>query len=118
VRYAQPGIRGLVFAAGLTGPVLLVASFAVRYGLGFDAPWYVLELAAVGYVPFVGVVLAVGWLAAAGQLVAVAAGRYAPYPRVGERPPLGPVRRTVRTVVLALRGPVTPGPRSRTVGGR
>jgi hypothetical protein len=104
VRYASPGLRGLVFALGLSGPALLLASFGVRYGLGLDAPWYVLELAAIGYVPFVGVALTVAWLAATQQLGALVIGRYAPYPRAGERPRLGPIRRAVRAVVLAAAG--------------
>ena len=33
------------------GPAYLVWSFATHYGLGWDAPWYVLELFAVGYAP-------------------------------------------------------------------
>ena len=79
-------------------PVLLLWSFAFRFGLGLDTPWYLAELAAIGYVPFVAVVVALAWLAVAAQLLALATGRYAPYPR----PPSG--RRAgrsgaVRTVV-------------------
>ena len=35
-----------MLAAGFLGPLLLLGSFAVRYGLGLDAPWYLAELAA------------------------------------------------------------------------
>jgi hypothetical protein len=101
-----PGRRwtraGLV-AAGYVGPALIVGSFAFRYGLGWDAPWYILELRALGYVPFAVVLVSVPWLAAAGQVAALAAGRYAPYPDVSERPRLGPGRRVLRRVVLGLR---------------
>jgi hypothetical protein len=81
----------------------VLGSFAFRYGLGWDAPWYLLELRALGYVPFMVVVLCVPWLAGAGQLAALAAGRYAPYPEAGDRPQLGPARRLVRRLVLGSR---------------
>ena len=38
-----------------------------------------------------------------GQLAAVAARRYAPYPEAHERGPRGPIRELVRTIVLAVR---------------
>jgi hypothetical protein len=95
--------RAAVLAAGLLGPAVLVGSFATRYDLGWDAPWYLLELSAVGYLPFAVLPVAVAWLAGAGQLTALAAGRYAPYPSVAERPPRGPIREAVRHVVLAIR---------------
>ena len=72
--------RGAVLVAGLAGPAILLGSFAFRFDLGFDAPWYVLELVAIGYVPLPSVAIGLAWLAAAGQLTAIAAGRYAPYP--------------------------------------
>jgi hypothetical protein len=96
--------RAAVLAAGFLGPLLLGASFALRYHLGLDTPWYLAELTAVGYVKLPAVVIAVGWLAAAGQMTALAAGRYAPYPSARERPPRGPLRETVRRVVLTVRG--------------
>src|SRR5919197_6393161 len=95
--------RAAVLAAGLLGPAVLVGSFATRYDLGWGAPWYLLELSAVGYLPFAVLPVAVAWLAGAGQLTALAAGRYAPYPSVAERPPRGPIREAVRHVVLAIR---------------
>jgi hypothetical protein len=89
--------------AGLGGPTLLVWEFAGRFGLGFDAPWYLLQLAAVGRVPFSALALCVVWAAAAAQLAVLAGGRYAPYPRVDERPRLGPIRRTIRRAILSSR---------------
>ena len=67
-----------------------------RFGLGLDAPWYLAELVAIGYVSIVAFVLVLCWLAGAAQLTAIATGRYAPYPSAAERPPLGPIRSTVR----------------------
>lgn len=95
--------RLLVLLAGLGGPALLLTSFATRLDLGVDAPWYVLSLVSVGYVePLVGI-LALVWAAAAAQLAAVAAGRYAPYPDAAERPARGPLRELVRRTALAIR---------------
>jgi hypothetical protein len=98
-----PWARLATWLAGLAGPALLVWEFADRFGLGLDAPWYLLQLFAVGRVPLVLVALFVVWAASAGQLGALATGRYAPYPSAEERPPLGPIRRTVRRLVLSSR---------------
>jgi len=99
---ARPfAVRAAVLAAGFAGPLLLVGSFATRLDLGLDAPWYLAELAAVGYVPFPSLLTLCAWLACAGQLAALSAGRYAPYPSARERPRFGPGRRLVRTVLLA-----------------
>jgi len=95
--------RIAVLLIGFAGPALLIWSFASRYGLGFDAPWYIASLFAVGYAPLVILAIGLGWLAAAGQLVALAAGRYAPYPAASERRPRGPLRESIRRVVLAQR---------------
>ena len=57
--------RLAVLLAGLVGPGLLLWSFASRLGLGWDAPWYVVKLFAVGYAPAPLLVIALGWLAAA-----------------------------------------------------
>jgi hypothetical protein len=43
------------------------------------------------------------WAAAGGQLTALAVGRYSPYPDAAERGPRGPIRQTIRTLVLASR---------------
>src|SRR5215211_2679472 len=88
---------------GYAGIVLLLSSFALRLDLGLDAAWYLASLAAVGYVPFSALLVAVGFAAAAAQLSAVGAGRYAPYPSAHERPPLGPIRRLLRRIVIARR---------------
>jgi len=103
VRSGAPPARWVLFAVGLVGPALLPLSLALRFGLGFDAPWYLLHLAAIGYVhvPPVAIVLAGG--ACAAQLAAVSAGRYAPYPERRERPARGPLRELVRSVVLGVR---------------
>jgi Peptidase family M28 len=92
-----------VLLIGFAGPALLIWSFAGRYGLGFDAPWYIASLFSVGYAPIVLLVIGLGWLAGAGQLVALTAGRYAPYPSEAERGPRGPIRATIRRMVLAQR---------------
>jgi hypothetical protein len=93
----------VLLLAGLAGPALILLSLAVRLGLGFDAPWYVLELAAVGYVPVSAVAITLAGAACAAQLTAVATGRYAPYPGPGERPSRGPIRELVRTVAMTIR---------------
>jgi hypothetical protein len=103
VHTRHPGWRAGVFLAGFAGPAYLVWSFATHYGLGWDAPWYVVKLFGVGYAPLPLLVIGLGWLAAAGQLAALAAGRYAPYPAAHERPRRGPLRELVRTLVLAQR---------------
>jgi hypothetical protein len=92
-----------VLAVGFAGPALLVGMFATRFGLGWDALWYLASLRAVGYVPFVVIPLLIVWLAATGQLAALAAGRYAPYPAASELPPMGPLRRFVRGTARAVR---------------
>jgi hypothetical protein len=112
VRNGRPPARALVFLLGLAGPLAIVLSLALRFGLGFDAPWYLVELVALNYVhvPAVAITLAGG--ACAAQLAAVETGRYAPYPSAGERPLRGPLRNAVRAVVLAVRA------RRRVVGQR
>jgi Peptidase family M28 len=96
-------IRFALLSAGFLGPLLLLGSLALRYGLGLDAIWYLGELTATGYVRLPAVVIAVGWLAAAGQMAALATGRYAPYPSAQERPPRGPLREMVRRIALTVR---------------
>jgi hypothetical protein len=95
--------RVATWLAGFAGPALLVWEFADRFGLGLDAPWYLLQLVAVGWVQLPVLPLFVVWAAAAAQLGALSAGRYAPYPRVADRPRLGPIRRTIRRTVLSSR---------------
>jgi hypothetical protein len=103
VQDRQPALRASVLAAGFLGPAYLVWSFATHYGLGWDAPWYIAKLFAIGYAPLPLLVIAIGWLAAAGQLGALAAERYAPYPSAKERPRRGPLRELFRALYLAQR---------------
>src|SRR5215208_2573781 len=102
VRHHRLWVRAAVLALGLAGPLLLLGSFAWRFGLGADAPWYVMQLVALGYVPLPAVLIALAWLAAAGQLTAISAGRYAPYPSARERPPRGPIRELIRRLLLVF----------------
>ena len=97
-------VRAAVLAAGFAGPLLLLGSLAFRFGLGLNAPWYLAELVAIGYVPVPALLVVVLWAAVGAQLAALASGRYAPYPDVRERGPRGPIRELVRTIVLAARG--------------
>ena len=75
------------------------------------------QLFAVGYAPAPLFAIALGWLAAAGQLAALATSRYAPYPDVGERPRRGPIRQTIRRIVLAQRRRRAPDERRRALQG-
>jgi hypothetical protein len=103
VQTRHPAVRATVFAAGLAGSFYLVWSFATHYGLGWDAPWYLAKLFAIRYAPLPLFLIGLGWLAAAGQFAALAAGRYAPYPAPHERPRRGPLRELIRTLVLSRR---------------
>lgn len=94
--------QAAVYALGFAGPALLLASFGLRYEMGLDGLWYLLALTAVGYVPFPLVLAFLAWGAAAGQVGAVAFGRYAPYPEAAERS-RGPVREAARQVILVWR---------------
>jgi hypothetical protein len=109
-------LRAGVLLAGFAGALLLVGSLAVRLDLGLDAPWYLAELAAVGFLPVPALLVTAAWLAVAGQLAASVAGRYAPYPAAGERPRLGVGRRLVRKAVLASRGRPRSVERKRALG--
>jgi hypothetical protein len=103
VQTRRPALKVGVFLTGFLGLAFLVWTFATHYGLGWDAPWYLLKLFAVGFAPLPLFVIGLGWLAAAGQLAALMAGRYAPYPAPSERSKRGPLRELVRTLVLAQR---------------
>jgi hypothetical protein len=103
VRQSPLWVRTTVLLAGFSGPALLLWSFADRFGLGWDAPWYVAWLFALGYAPVPAFVIVLAFAAGAAQLVALTGGRYAPYPAAGERPPRGPLREVVRRLVLAQR---------------
>jgi hypothetical protein len=92
-------IRTSLYVAGLAGPVLVLCSIAVRFGLGLDAPWYLAELTAIGYVPALELILLLAWIAVASQILAVTTKRYAPYPARIDRP----ARVAIGTAVAALR---------------
>jgi Peptidase family M28 len=109
VRRSPALVRFGVLALGFAGPLLLLGSFASRYGLGWDAPLYLAQLRAVGYVPFIVMPLLVIWLAGSSQLSALAARRYAPYPAREELPPRGPARRVLQRTLAALRERRRPG---------
>jgi Peptidase family M28 len=94
--------RAAIFALGFLGPLLLVVSFATRYGLGLDAPWYLAELFALRYVSIPTFVILLAWLAVAAQLAALVARRYSPYPDARDRG-LGPIRSLLRRALLARR---------------
>jgi hypothetical protein len=95
-------LRASVYAAGFLGPAIVLISFASRYGLGLDAPWYLAELVAVRFISIPTFVIGLAWLAVAGQFAALTVKRYAPYPEASERG-LGPIRSALRSVVLAQR---------------
>ena len=104
---APPIARAGLLLAGFAGPLILVLSFAMRFDLGLETPWYLLSLVVAGYVPWIAVALAVVWCAVAAQLTALAAGRYAPYSSArarGPRPPLRLVRRAPAAKPEALEG--------------
>ena len=89
---SSPVVRGALLTLGLAGPLILTISFATRFELGGDAPWYLLSLVATGYVPWVAVLLGLVWLAVAAQLATLVFGRYAPFPDIragGPRSRLG-----------------------------
>ncbi len=102
VRGGPPPLRVVVLVAGFLGPALLVGSVATSLGLGFDAPWYLAQLAAVGYIRFPTLLVAAAWIAVAAQLTAIVSRRYAPYPTAAERGRRGPIRTLVRRSVLAV----------------
>jgi Peptidase family M28 len=107
---ASPAVRVGVLLLGFAGPALLVGNFGTRFGLGWDALWYLAELRAVGYVPFIVMALLVVWLAGTAQLAALTTGRYAPYPQAAERPPRGPVQRILRRTYVAVQNRRTRAP--------
>ena len=110
-------LRAGLYAAGFLGPLLLVGSFAVRLGLGVDAPWYVLALVSVGYVAPPLVLAVLVWAATAAQIGALAAGRYAPYPPPEKREggPLTSAVEAVRTLARSRREPAAQEPHLRAV---
>jgi len=100
---SSPFVRGGLLALGLAGPLILVLSFATRFDLGGDAPWYLLSLVATGYVPWVAVLLGLVWLAVAAQLATLVFGRYAPFPDVRDGPGAGAGGALTRAVAARAR---------------
>ena len=80
-----------------------VVTFAWRFGLGLDTPWYLLTLVSVGYIKTTPIVIGLAAVAAGAQLATIAVGRYAPYPGSHEKRPPGPVQAVVRTGAHAVR---------------
>ncbi len=103
VRERRRGAALLVLLVGLIGPALLLLSLGIRFGLGLDAPWYLVELAAVGYVHLPAVAITLAGSACAAQLAAITVNRYGPYPDRRDRPARGPIREVVRTLVVTVR---------------
>jgi hypothetical protein len=96
-------MRGALAALGLLGPVLALVALERRTGLGLDVIPYTLRLFTSGYSePATGVLLLAG-AAIAGQLFALTAGRYAPYPDARDRPSQGPLRSLARRAALRRR---------------
>jgi hypothetical protein len=104
------GLRLAIYSTGFLGPLLLLASFAVRYEMGLDAVWYLTALVSVGYVQLPLVLVGLAWAAVAAQVGALALGRYAPYPSPEERSARGPIREAIRRTVLANRRHRRPEP--------
>jgi hypothetical protein len=75
--------------------VWLLHAFSTRLGLGFDTPWYLMELAVVHLVSFPFLLVFACWVAVAGQLIALATGRYAPLPMRRRGAPPTALRRSV-----------------------
>jgi Peptidase family M28 len=116
VRHQAPPFKLVALAGGFLGPLLLVGSVATRLGLGLDAPWYLAQLAAVGYVKLPTLLVVGAWMAVAAQLSATVARRYAPYPTAAERPRLGPARRLLRRAAVASRSRGRTDEKQRAVG--
>ncbi len=104
---SPPWVRALLVVLGLTGPLLGLVALAQRTGLGLDVIPYTLRLFTSGYAPPAAGLLILAGAAVAGQLLALASGRYAPYPDVGERP-RGPLKSVARRLLLARRAKVRP----------
>ncbi|MER3411196.1 MAG: hypothetical protein C4305_01900 [Thermoleophilia bacterium] len=84
---ARPlALRGAVFLAGLAGPIVLLGSFASRFQIGLDTPWYLAASTAVGSISIELVIVFLTWVAAASQLLTIEAGRYRPSPSRRRQP--------------------------------
>ena len=116
VQQTHPLTRLAVFGAGLVGPAIVLLSLGWRYGLGLDAPWYLIDLVVVGYVKTVPVGIVLAGAAGAAQLAVAAAGRYVPYPDARAGRPRGPLSELVRLVLGARSRRRTRQARLRAVG--
>jgi hypothetical protein len=96
--------RAGLFFLGLIGPVAGLVLLAFELGLGLvDTLLYLAGLATVGYVSLGSVLFGIAWAAAAGQLGALALGRYGPYAAGAEPPPAGPVLAGIRALTARAR---------------
>ena len=108
---AHPIVRFTLLALGFTGPLILTLSFSTRFDLGLEAPWYLLALVSVGYVPWIAVALGLVWLAIGAQLTALTAGRYGPYSTARAGGPRAPFGALFSRRATAARGGGAGGPR-------
>ena len=95
-------VRTSLYVIGLAGPILVLGSTALRFGLGLDAPWYLRPADRARPLPRISTHALPHprlWTAVAAQVLAVATGRYAPYPALVDRPARG----AVGTAIAALR---------------
>ena len=96
---ARLAVRAVVYGVGLVGPAVGLVLLGRELGLSVpDAALYVIGLFTVGYLPLGSALLGLAWAAAATQMAALAAGRYAPYAGGVEPPPAGPLRRALARV--------------------
>jgi len=70
--------RDILYGVGLVGPALALVAIAGQLGLGLDAPFYVVSLMTLGFIPWTTVLVLIAWAAVATQLGALAGGRYTP----------------------------------------
>ena len=90
-------VRGGLYALGWLGPAAALVVLARDLGLSvLEAASYFVGITTVGYVPTPTAVLLLAWLAAAGQVGALAFNRYAPYADGLDPPPPGALRRLAR----------------------
>jgi peptidase M28-like protein len=98
------GTRVALFGAGLLAPFVGLLVLGSELGLGLlDTVLYLADIVSVGYVSSTSVLFVLAWAAAAGQLAALALGRYAPYAGGLEPPPPGPIRNAVRRLASRSR---------------
>jgi hypothetical protein len=91
-----------LLATGLVAPLVGLSLLARQVGLGLvDTVLYVAGMITIGYISWVSVALGLAWLAAAGQLTALVAGRYSPYAGGAEPPPGGRLRTALGSILRA-----------------